>query len=242
MALVQAASRLSPPSRTYVTSAASARPISSLSIGCAEDGGAPGVGADPGVVEEARGLVGGVDRGGTDEPAEGEEDRERLEDPGQRVVDDVHRPALDLAGVVVPAVHHGQRTLEELGVHPDEGGDPHPEHGPGPALADGDGNPADVAQPDGGGQRVAQGLEVADLPGVVGVAGVVVPARGQAQRVDEAGERQQAREDHQHQPPADQQHDQRHAPGQVVDQRVELGELLSQTGQQLGVIDTYSLR
>ena len=74
----------------------------------------------------------------------------------------VHRPAAPAARRVFAAVVDAQHVLGVAGHHAQQRHDPHPEHRPRPAGKDGGGHPHKVAGADGGRQRGAQALELAD--------------------------------------------------------------------------------
>ena len=74
----------------------------------------------------------------------------------------VHRPAAPAARRVFAAVVDAQHVLRVAGHHAQQRHDPHPEHRPRPAGKDGGGHPHKVAGADGGRQRGAQALELAD--------------------------------------------------------------------------------
>ena len=68
-------------------------------------------------------------------------------------------PAIERVGLPVLL---GQCGFHKGGGGPQQGRDPHPEHRPRPAGKDGGGHPHKVAGADGGRQRGAQALELAD--------------------------------------------------------------------------------
>ena len=74
----------------------------------------------------------------------------------------VHRPAAPAARRVFAAVVDAQHVLGVAGHHAQQRHDPHPEHRPRPAGKDGCRHPHKVAGADGGRQRGAQALELAD--------------------------------------------------------------------------------
>ena len=74
----------------------------------------------------------------------------------------VHRPAAPAARRVFAAVVDAQHVLGVAGHHAQQRHDPHPEHRPRPAGKDGGGHPHKVAGADGGRQRGAQALKLAD--------------------------------------------------------------------------------
>jgi hypothetical protein len=79
-----------------------------------------------------------------------------------------HRSAGDRAVRVLAPVLHAQGALGELGRHPEQTRDDHPERRTGTAQRDGDRHAGDVAEPDGPGHRGGEGLEVRDLTHLVG--------------------------------------------------------------------------
>ena len=82
-----------------------------------------------------------------------------------------------------------ERHLAELGRHAQQGGDPHPEEGAGPAPVDGDRHARDVADADGRRERRRERLEVRHVARLIGI---VVLARGDGEPVAEAAELDEA--------------------------------------------------
>ena len=98
--------------------------------------------------------------------AQGEQHRQGLAVESR--LDVVGGAAVALAGLRVAAlVDLGQGGLDEGGGAADDGNEPHPEHGPVAADADGHGHADDVAGSHAGGGRHHQGLEGGDRTGPV---------------------------------------------------------------------------
>src|SRR5690606_35217013 len=117
----------------------------------------------PGALEEGQdvrglrvALVGLEHVAAAEAPADAEDREEDGERPAEPVeaslaeadVEVAHRSAEDAAVVVLLAVGHREGALGELGRHPEEAGDDHPEDGAGAALVHGHGDARDVAEAD----------------------------------------------------------------------------------------------
>ncbi len=79
---------------------------------------------------------------------------------------EVHRSAADRAVLVLVPELHRQSALGELGAHPEQAGDDHPQRRARSADRDRDRDAGDVADANGAGHRRRQRLEVRDLPRV----------------------------------------------------------------------------
>jgi len=133
----------------------------------------------------------------------------------QAVLDGVHRPADMLAAVVLLAVVHGQHHFAVLGGHAHQGGAPHPEQRARPAEEDGGGDAGDIAGTDSGRQAGHQRLEGTDL--AIGAGLVPAPLPHQAETTGNGPPGHELEADHQEQPGAEDQHQDRWAPYQRVD-------------------------
>ena len=129
-------------------------------------------------------------------------------------------PLVDAALVGIPEFH-GQGDLRILGAHAEEGGHPHPEHGPGAAGEDGAGDTGDVARAhrarQGGGHR----LEGGQVVPVLLILLLEEASQGAAHDVAEFAHLEEAGARAEQHAGAHQQHQHDGAPGKGVDLTVD---------------------
>ena len=144
----------------------------------------------------------------------------------QPVGEVVHRATLPRALLILVPVKDAQHVFGKAGHHAEEGHDPHPEHRPRPAAEDGRCHPHDVAGADGGRQRGAQALELADRLIVGARVGGHAPVGedgpdGLPHPVPEVHELEKARPHREHHPRPEEQCQPQRSPHDPIDRAVD---------------------